>query len=192
MPFLKPSGPERGDPAGGTGFEACRAAVGTEGPPGMRGDQPLLKIPQQPTEHAAHDRAQGPRRECPPRIEKVRHLHLPIDDVAAARSKGAEGHMYRRFSRRFDREGMSRSHRTGNRRPWDGAKPGSLAFRKMSHAILSDGRSFKNTAAGDPAEPGFRPPDEVVSGTQSSSDVTFRKLEAFRKASVWYYIQTIS
>lgn len=217
--FGEPGGPGRGNAAGGARIEGGGAGIGAEGPSGVRGDEPLFEVPEDPAGDAAEDRAEGARREGAARVGEVHHLHLPIDDVTAAGSEGAEWQVHRvcgsaggqirgtmgavgsaggarrrepRAVHLIERRFRKAGDRLGEVLPM-------CRVRKVSHAILSDGRGFgqckeATTEGGRDGVscPGRGSPGRGAPRTHNSSDWPAGKLEAFRKASVWYYIQTIS
>jgi hypothetical protein len=91
----EPAGPEGVGATAAAGLECVRAVVGAEGPAGVGGDEPLLKVPEEPAGDAAEDGAEGAGRTSPARVGEVRRFHLPVDDVAAAGAEGAEGQPHR-------------------------------------------------------------------------------------------------
>jgi hypothetical protein len=67
--------------------------IDPEVPRGVAGDHPAFDIPEHPAGDAPEDGADSSRRIKAAGVGEVHFADLPIDDVAAAGAKAAEGHM---------------------------------------------------------------------------------------------------
>lgn len=88
--FDEPVGPHRGVAAGFAGVECLGEGIGPVLTGRVACDEPFLQVPEHPSSDAAKDGAEGFGRVDAAWIGEIQALHLPVDHVGAAGSKGAE------------------------------------------------------------------------------------------------------
>jgi len=145
FPLHEPRGPERRGSTFGTGLQCGGTVVDAVGSAGVSGRKPLFQIPQKRTGHAANEGCHGAWRYLPARVHKVVRLHLPVNDVTAARPKGAQRQRHRtrgialssaRGTQRDDSRQMSTHCPRGFRRFAGRTDRGQCGSRR-EHAFLS-------------------------------------------------------